>query len=163
MPIVSRTYGGGTHRLMPEWTFVRLYLFIVSGGIWTYCGFHMEFRGQLPGVNCLFPPCGSQGWNTSHYWPWQQAPLPTAPSCQATCLGYSLAINYCHLLFEKVMLTCYDILFLSLSPHLMYLISDVLWFKTHPSWVWTLPQPEAMRSLVKYFSYDSVSSGRKQK
>lgn len=22
------------------------------------------------------------------------------------CLGYSLAINYCHLLFEKVMLTC---------------------------------------------------------
>lgn len=79
------------------------------------------------------------------------------------CLGYSLVINYCHLLFEKVMLTCYDILFLSLSPHLMHLISNVLRFKTHPSWVGTLHQPEAMRSLVKYFSYDSVSSCRKQK
>lgn len=79
------------------------------------------------------------------------------------CLGYSLAINYCHLLFEKVKLTCYDILVLSLSPHLMYLISNVLWFKTHPSWVGTLPQPEAMRSLVKDFSYDSASSCRKQK
>lgn len=123
-----------------------------------------NFQGSIVCFHHVGPRDGTQviSLGSKHHYPLSHLANPYEVVWQP-CLGDSLAINDCHLLFEKVMLTCYDILVLSLSPHLTHLISNVLGFKTHPSWVGTLPQPEAMRSLVKDFSCDSASSSRKQK
>lgn len=69
-------------RNTPAWlNFETLFLFILWLCMFTHGHTYVEVRRQLSEVGSPLLPCKTQGLNSGPE-AWQQAPLPTKPSCQ---------------------------------------------------------------------------------